>query len=63
MNPTIPHELNPLPEPIEKQLQTLQARHARHQRMLEEHKDRKYRAREAHAKRRWFRKPIPINMV
>lgn len=63
MNNTIDHELNPLPEPIEKQLLTQKERHKRHQRMLEEHKDRKYRAREAHAKRRWMRKPIPINMV
>ena len=63
MNKTIPHELNPLPLDIEKQLSNLEARHKRHQAMLDEHRERKHRRREAHFARRFINSTPPIVLV
>jgi hypothetical protein len=60
MNQTIPHELEPLPQGIGKQLKDLEARHQRHQRMLEDHHEAKHERRRRH-KAGWHRiKPCPI---
>lgn len=53
----------PLPEGLETQLKDLQTRHARHQAMLEEHRERKYRRREDHKRRLHRIKVIPIQMI
>lgn len=49
-----------LPAPIEKQLSDLETRHKLHQRMLFEHHEAKHDRREAHKRRKFMRKPIPI---
>ena len=60
MNKTIPHELDALPAGIATQLQSLEARHQRHQAMLERHHHEKITRRERH-KAGWHRiKPCPI---
>jgi hypothetical protein len=46
MNKIISHEMNALPKSIEAQLKDLELRHARHQRMLEEHRECKHTRRE-----------------
>ena len=58
MNKTIPHELNPLPFDIEKQLDQLKTRHQRHQDMLERHRELKARGRERH-RLHWHRISVP----
>lgn len=58
MNKTIPHELNPLPVNIGRQLSELEARHKAHQAMLEDHRERKHQARERH-KAHWHRINLP----
>ena len=47
-------ESDTLPEPIEKQLKNLEARHARHQTMLENHREEKHARRHRH-RAGWYR--------
>lgn len=63
MNPTIPHELNPLPASIESQLSDLESRHKRHQRKMEAQHEAKHEARARHRAGWHKRKTIPIQLV
>jgi hypothetical protein len=63
MNPTIPHELNPLPAGIEHQLANLESRHKRHQRKMDAQAEAKHEARARHRAGWHKRKTIPIQLV
>ena len=52
-----------LPADIERQLQSLEVRHARHQRLMDEQHDRKAIDRENHRKRKHARVQIPILLL
>lgn len=50
MNPTIAHELEPLPLNIQQQLDNLELRHKRYQAKMERQAEKKRQAREDHRK-------------
>lgn len=52
--------MSQLPHNIESQLSDLETRHKLHQRMLFDHHEAKHDRREAHKRRKFTRKPIPI---
>lgn len=52
-----------LPAEIERQLESLETRHSRHARMLENHRQAKALARERHYARRHKIKIIPIHLI